>query len=33
MFDEVAETGLAVHPTQKSELGKLMMHGVRELAR
>ncbi len=33
LFEDVEAAGLAVHPAQKAEMGKLLMHAVRELAR
>jgi hypothetical protein len=33
LFDEVAGSGLAEHPAQKAEMGKLLMHGAREFAK
>ncbi|KAL4438258.1 hypothetical protein ABPG77_010619 [Micractinium sp. CCAP 211/92] len=33
LFDEVAELGLAEHPSQKAALGKLLMHAAQEFAR
>ncbi|KAL4448405.1 hypothetical protein ABPG75_005624 [Micractinium tetrahymenae] len=33
LFDEVAELGLASHPSQKTELGKLLMHAAQDFAR
>ena len=32
LLDEVVENRLAEHPAQKAEMGKLLMHAVREFA-